>query len=195
MLKPFLARVVVVGDGLQPVVLRILRQMIERDHRVRQVVEQRIHMRVEQRQPVLHARIAAAGRHRLVKRVVALAWPEQLDIALAEMLDRPFPARQLADGQERDVLARGLGALRDGIELPDAFERIAEKVEAHGRAWPGANRSIMPPRTAYSPGSITVPAPVEAGRLKPVNEMLHLKPAAGGNPRGSFLMTAAGGTR
>ena len=75
-LQPFLARVVVVGDGLQPVVLRILRQMIERDHRVRQVVEQRIHMRIKQRQPVLHARIAAAGRHRFIKRVVALAWPE-----------------------------------------------------------------------------------------------------------------------
>ena len=38
-LQPLFARIVVVGDGFQPVVLRVLRQMVERDHRVWQVVE------------------------------------------------------------------------------------------------------------------------------------------------------------
>ena len=144
-------------------------------------------MAVEQRQPVLDTGIAAASGHRLVKRVVALARAEQLHIALAELLHRPLARRQLADGQQRNLLARGLGALRDGIELPDGFERVAEEVEA-GRARM-ARREQVDDAAAHRifAGLHHGAGAVEAGRLKPGDNLLHLQPGAGGDANGGFL--------
>ena len=60
-----------VGDQLEALVDRLLGQMIEAHGHVRQIVEQRLQVLVEQRQPVLHAGIALAGADGLVERVVA----------------------------------------------------------------------------------------------------------------------------
>ena len=103
------------------------------------------------------------------------------------MLDRPLAGLQLADGQERDVLARGLGALRDGIELPDAFERIAEKVEPAGARMAGREQVDNAAAHRVFAGLHHGARPVEARCLKPAGQLLHLKPAAGGNPRGGFF--------
>ena len=136
MLEPLFARVIVVRDRLQPPSLRVIAEMVDCDDRVREVIEQRIHPLIEKREPMLHAGITAAGRDGFVERVVAFRRAEQLHIAPAEMLDRRLARGHLADRQKRDLLARGLRALGDGIELPDAFERVAEEIEPDGARVP-----------------------------------------------------------
>ncbi len=130
-LQAFLPRLIVIRNRLKPPVLGVAIEVIAAQNRVWQVVEQRVHMLVEQRQPVLHAAITGACGHRLVKRVFALAGAEHLDIALAEALEGFLAGRHFADRQKREMLARGLRALRNRIERADAFQRVAEKVEAH----------------------------------------------------------------
>ena len=66
-----LARLVVVGDLREPLARGVLGQRLEDHRRARHIVEQRVEPVVEQRQPVLHAGMAAAFAHRLVEQVVA----------------------------------------------------------------------------------------------------------------------------
>ena len=131
--------------------------MVEADLGVGHVVEQRLQVLVEERQPVLHAGAAVAGADRLVERIVAGGAAEQLDVAAAEQALRRLAERDLADRHQRELLHGPQRALRLGVEGLDVLERVAEEVEAAPGCAPGGKRSRMPPRTAYSPGSITVP--------------------------------------
>ena len=94
------ARVVMVGDLLEPALARIVEQRIERDAGFGQIVEQRDQAIVEQRQPMLHALMLAPRRDRLVERVVAGDRTEQSDITLAEGADDLGRQRHLAHRQE-----------------------------------------------------------------------------------------------
>src|SRR5208337_4975071 len=105
--------------------------------------EQRVHVAVKQRQPMLHTGVAPRRRHRLVKRIVALAGAEQLDIALAEMLDR--------------------------LELPDAFKRIAEKVEADGARMARREKIENAAADCVFAGLHHGSGPPETRGLKPLN--------------------------
>ena len=125
---------------------------IEHERRVGEIVEQRVQLFVEQRQPVLHARIAAALADGLIERIVAARRAEGRDIALAEA----------ADG-----LARRAGTSRHRHEIEPAHVRCVrcvsgskvridssvspKKSSRTGCSMPAGNRSRMPPRTAYSP--------------------------------------------
>ena len=183
LLQPFFSRVVMVGDGLQPPRLGVLRQMVERDDGVRQVIEQRVHALVEQRQPMLLAGIPAARRNRFIKRVVALGGAEQLDIALAEALDGRIARRRLADGQKRDLLARGLGSLRHRIELADAFERVAEKVEPDGPRMPRREQIENAAAHRVFAGLHHRAGPVKARGFEPLAHLIHADLGAGRQPR------------
>ena len=122
-----------IADQLQALRHRLVGQVVEADGGVGQVVEERLHVLVEQRQPVLHAGIALAGAHRLVERVVGLHRPECLHVAAAEQLLDRLAEGHLADRQQADALHDAGGALRVGIERLDVLQRIAEEVEAHRR--------------------------------------------------------------
>ncbi len=70
-----------------------------------------------------------------------------------------------------------------------------KKSSREGRAWPGANRSRMPPRTANSPGSITVPV-----RWKPDASSRAITCSIGSRApaamrTAAFLIAESGGTR
>ena len=98
-----------------------------------------------------------AGADRLVERIVARHRAERRDIALAEAA---LGLRAIGEFAHRhqdeflDDLSRALGL---GIECLDALDGVAEEVEPYGLVRPGGNRSTRLPRTANSPGSITVP--------------------------------------
>ena len=62
--------------------------MVDDDGRFRQVVEQRLQLLVEERQPVLHAGEAPAFAHRLVERIGAEHRAEGGAVILAEAADR-----------------------------------------------------------------------------------------------------------
>jgi hypothetical protein len=76
----------ILRDLLAPARDRVLGQMVERDGAVADMVEQGLEVLVEQRQPVLHARRAAPGGHRLIERIV-VPGPEGGAVAGAEARD------------------------------------------------------------------------------------------------------------
>ena len=85
-----------VGDLVEPLADRLVDEMVESDRHVRQMVEQRLQPVGEERQPVLHADIAAAFADRMIEQVVPLGGAELGDIALAEAgdaLGRQRPSR------------------------------------------------------------------------------------------------------
>ena len=65
------ARFVIVGDLREALMRGFFGQRLEHDRRFRQIVEQRVELVVEQRQPMLHAGITAAFAHRFVELIVA----------------------------------------------------------------------------------------------------------------------------
>ena len=103
--------------------------VVGRDHSLRAVVEQRLQVLVEQRQPVLHADMALAFRDRLVEPVVA-GVAEQLAVAAAESCDAVLGQQHLAHRQQHDFLARAGRALAHRIERADLLQHVAEQVDA-----------------------------------------------------------------
>ena len=129
----FLARAVVVIDLGKPFPRSILDQRLEHDGYVRQIVEQRVELLCEQRQPVLHPGMAAAFAHRL-KQWVALCAPAKFgSVAHAKSAPRFVVELDFArwDKIERDQLRRGALALR--IEAADRLKLLAEEIETDRR--------------------------------------------------------------
>jgi len=105
--------------------------VVKRDPGAGQVVEQDLELFVIERQPMLHADIAAAGANRLVERVVGAGGAELLAVARAKTADRGIVEQYLADRAQRRRLVELAGrALGQGIEAANAFEHLAEEVEA-----------------------------------------------------------------
>ena len=134
------------GDGAARVVIfqhqgvarlaRFLHLGVERHHRLGHIGEQGVQAVMEQRQPVLHPGEFEAIRDGLVKRVGPGRIAEHLAIARTEPRDRGFVQHDLADRRQTKAVELADGALAHGIEGPDAFQFVAEKVQAHrlGRA-------------------------------------------------------------
>ncbi len=139
LLQRFVARLVVLGDLLEAALGGFVAAMVEADGHAGQIVEQRLEVIVEQRQPVLLPRIAVAGAHRLVQRIVVGGAAEQLDVARAEQLLGLLAERDLAHRHQGELLHRLGRALRLHVEGLDGLQRVAEEVEAY-RA--GAPRRI-----------------------------------------------------
>ena len=137
LLQRFVARVVVLGDLLEAALGRFIAAMVEADRHTRQIVEQRLEMIVEQRQPMLLARIAVAAADRLIQRIIAGVAAEQLDIARAEQLLGFLAERDFAHRHQRQLLHRLGRALRRDVEGLDRLQRVAEEVETHGGRPPG----------------------------------------------------------
>ena len=86
---------------------------------------------MEQRQPVLHAGIAAALAHRLVEQIVRVGGAEGLHIAGAEAADGLGGELELRDRHEVERAQLVGAALGLGIEGADRFQRVAEEIEPH----------------------------------------------------------------
>ena len=136
---------------------------------------------MEQRQPMLHAGLAAAFADGVVEHIVGRRRPEGRDVTQAEAPDR-F-ARQLELGNrheiERAQLIRGALALR--IETADGLQRVAEKIEPD--RLPHARRVKID-----NPSSHGIVARLAHGRcaheaveLKPLGDVVHGEHLAGRN--------------
>ena len=79
-----LARLVVIGDLHQPFVRGFVGQRLERKRRCRQVIEQCFQPRLEQRQPMLHAAVAAAFADGFIQNIVGRGGAERRHVAGAE---------------------------------------------------------------------------------------------------------------
>src|SRR5665213_2240976 len=85
--EPTLVRLCNLWSASTSLMRGVFGQMLKRQRRTRQIVEQSFQRIVEQREPVLHAGIAATLAHRFVQQVVRRASAELGDIAGAEAPD------------------------------------------------------------------------------------------------------------
>ncbi len=123
---------------------RVHGQVVEADlDRPVEVVEDGCQLVVEQRQPVLHARVVAAGGDGFEQRVVGDG-AELAKIAGAKALARGRIEQHLAHRAELDRGEPVGGALGCRIEAADRFQRGAEEVEAHRLAAAGGKEIDQP---------------------------------------------------
>src|SRR6185437_8043529 len=120
---------VIVGDLLEAFACGIFALGLDRDRRITEIVEQRVHPLLEQRQPMLHAGMTAAFGHGLIELVVGRWRAEFRDIAHAEAADGFGDELEFRDRNQIErthVEQRALG-LR--VERADRFPGVAEEVE------------------------------------------------------------------
>ena len=137
MLHRLAPRLVIIGDLLEALARGILALRLDRDRRVIEIIEQRVHPLGKQRQPVLHAGMAAAFADRLIQQIVALRRAEGCDIAHPEAADGLGDQLKFRDRHQIERAHVEQRALGFGIESADRFQRVAEKVEPHGLIEPG----------------------------------------------------------
>ena len=181
------AGLIIVGDELRTLGRRLSGRVIGDDPEALEVVESGFQVIVEERQPVLHAGIAAAFRHGLIEGVLLGRRPEEGEIVLAEVADGVRRQRHLAHGVEiqRACLSRGSLACR--IEGPDGLQGIPKEVEPDGffrarhedvenTAADGEFADLADGRHA-----------VEAISLQPRCDIVHADDAAGAGGKGEAL--------
>ena len=127
----FLARLIIIGDLRQALVRGFFGERLDGDRARRDIIEQRLHARMEQRQPMFHAGVAAALAHRFVEHVVGAGRAERRYIAGAEQPDGVASELELRHRHQIERAPLSIGALSLRIETPDRFQRVAEKIEPH----------------------------------------------------------------
>ena len=123
------ARLMIIGNERKARRDGLVHLVVQRHAGAGGVVEHRLQPLVEQRQPMLHARMLALRAHRLVERVFLEHGAERRHIARAEPLHGSPVDRHLVEGREnkpRHLADRGL-AFR--LEAPDRFNHVAKEIE------------------------------------------------------------------
>src|SRR5262249_31142255 len=151
LVERILTRLKIVGDLRQALVRGFLGQRLDGKRRSRQIIEQRLEPLMKQRQPVLHAGVAAAFADRLVEHVGrgGGARPRSAPNRRGKKggwvsLVSETRAMGTRSGARNPPLVRGLWGSKLGI-VPKVPPK---KPSRTGASMPGANRSTMPPRTA-----------------------------------------------
>ncbi len=173
MFHRFAPGIVIIRDLLEAFEGCVLALRLDHDRRIAEIIEQRIHPLLEQRQPVFHAGIAAALADGLVKLVVALRRAEFRDIAHPETPDGlgdqlEFRHRHQIEGAH--VESRALGF---GIEGADRFQRVAEEVEAHRLIEPGREQIEDTAAHGIFAGLAHRRRPIVAVVLQPGDDGIH----------------------
>ena len=122
---------VIIGDCGEALARGVLGERLHRQCGARQIIEQRLHLVVEQRQPMLHAGIAPSAAHRLVQQIVGRGGAEFLHIAGAEAADGFGDELEFGDRHQVEGTQGAFAPLRLRVEGADGLYGVAEKVEAH----------------------------------------------------------------
>ena len=125
-------RLVIIRDLLEALARGVLALRLDRNRRVTEIIEQSIHPLGKQRQPMLHAGMAAALADRFVKWIVALRRAEGCDIAHPEAADGLGHQLKFRDRHQIERAHVQKRALGFRIEGADRFQRVAEEIESHG---------------------------------------------------------------
>ena len=107
----------------------LLHLVVERHRRLAHVVENRLQLRMEQRQPVFHARMLAIAADGFIERIIVQHRAERRHIACAEPLHGLLVDRHFIDGRQIEPVDLGHRHLRIGIEAPDRLDRVTKIVE------------------------------------------------------------------
>ena len=173
------ARGVIVGDERDALVRRVLGPRVEHERRIADIVEQRVEVFVEERQPMLEADRAAAFADRGVKIVAWRRRAEFRRVALAKAVDR-FRGQSCFAHRHQIERAQLRGrALRLRIEGANRFERVAEEIEPDRRCGPGgievenaSARGVVADVAHRAGAGVAV-------RLEPAGEVFHPHAVAG----------------
>ena len=128
---------IIVGDERDTLVGRVVGAPVEHERRIADIVEDRVELIVEQRQPMFDADRAAAFADGGVEIVAWSGRAELGRVALAEALDRLGCQPRFAHRHEIERAQLRGRALRLRIEGADRFERIAEEIEPDRRRGAG----------------------------------------------------------
>ena len=177
----FVARIVVVCNLREALMCSVFRQMLKCERRTRQVVKNRLEFPVEQRQPVLHTRIAPPFAHSFVKQVVRRCRAEFGDVARPEATNGFSNELEFRYRNEIEAAQLFLAALRLRIKCADCFEGITEKIETYRHIHTGrievknaATHGVVA-RLAHGGGTDI------AVELQPFDHALHSDHVAGRN--------------
>ena len=143
------------------------------------IVEQRVELVVEQRQPVLHAGMAAAFADRLVEQVARVGRAERRHIAGAEAPDRVGRELEFGDRHEIERAHLHHGALRLRIEAADRLQRVAEEIEPHRLVHAGGEQVEDAAAHRVVAGLAHRRGAVEAVELEPADDAVHAEHVAG----------------
>ena len=124
--------IVIILDLLEAFARGILALRLDRDRRAVEIVEQRVHPLLEQRQPMFHAGMAAAFANGFIEQIVALRRAEGRDIAHAKAADGFGDELEFRDRNQIERPHVEQRALGFRVEGTDQFEAVAEEVESHG---------------------------------------------------------------
>ena len=132
LIQGVLACLVIIDDLRQPLMGGLFGQRLDGKRRSFEVIEQRLHLLVEERQPMLDAARAAALADRFIERVVGRGGAEGRHIAGAEQPDGVAGELKFRHRHEIERAQLGRGALGLRIEGADRFQRVAEEIEPDG---------------------------------------------------------------
>ena len=150
----------------------------EHDGRAGQIIEQRVELGVEQRQPVFHAGIAAAFAHGLIKLIVRSRGAEGLHVAEAKPADRLAGELELGDRHQIECAQLVGRALRLRIEGADRFQRVAEEIEPHRLIHPGRKEIENAAAHRVLAGLAHRRGAHETVELEPAHDVVHAQDVA-----------------
>ena len=179
LLERLAAGVVVIGDLREAFMRGVFGQMLERQRRARQIVEQRLHRIVKQRQPVLHAGIAAALAHRFVQQIVRRARAEFGDIAGAEAPDGFGDELEFRHRHQIEPAQLRFADLRLRVEAADRLQRVAEKIETNRHVHAGRIKIENAAAHRVFAGLAHGRGAGEAVKLQPFDDARHADDIAG----------------
>src|SRR5262245_16136954 len=110
---------------------RVLGEMLKRNDGPREKIEQGLESVVKQRQPMLHAGIASAFAHRLIKQIIGRGGPELGNITRAKAADGLGDQLKLRDRHKVEPPQLLFAALGLRVEYPYRLKRVAKKIEAN----------------------------------------------------------------
>ena len=174
-------RLVIIGDLLEALAGGILALRLDRNRRAVEIVEQRVHPLLEQRQPMLHAGMAAAFADGFIEQVVALRRAEGRDIAHAKAADGFGDELELRDRHQIERAHVEQRALGFRIEGADRFETVAEEVEPHRLIEPGRKQVEDAAAHGIFAGFAHGRGAVVAVVLQPGDDRVHRHDMAGRN--------------
>ena len=174
-----LARLVIVGNLREPLMGGFFGQRLDGERRAFEIIERRLHLFVEELQPMLDAARAAALANRLVERVVGRGRAEGGDIAGAEQADGVGGELEFRHRHEIERAQLSRRALGFRVEGTDRFQRVAEKVEPHGFRHAGREQIDDAAADGVFAGLAHGRGAVETVELKPFGDPGHGNDIAG----------------
>ncbi len=115
-------RIVIVGNLGEAFARGVLALRLDRNGRAVEIIEQRVHPLLEERQPMLHAGMAPSLGDRFIELVVALGRAERRDIAHAEAADGFGGELEFGDRHQVEPAHVQMRSLGLGIEGADRLQ-------------------------------------------------------------------------